>query len=404
MSQTTGDDSDTDSVSTASTAFSEWDPEKEYEVEQILAEKDKLGECHYLIKWANYPTVRASWEPEYCIIDPSVIRAWKDQQSSGVMKPFDVAAWESNKQRLEEESKKRKLKRKEKRLRAQKSSTNSKRRSKERTTISERLSRERNTLIDVVKNKGSRQAVDSQRDIVEVGKTQLKGSGDRIDAAKKSNGGSRKAKASTNAMVLSKGFISDDSDDLSLPTRLIVRRPPKIGKAIESNDESSDESSDDDRPAPRRASMDNGQATKKKQKSRNSLSKDIASSDADSLMEEIQEKMIKESKPKQRKPLAIETTRKPMQQEKRRSDVGSYFINTLIKMLVGLNCRPQHSSPAQPTTKMSGSWVSPVLAEIHHFFHLSLIAKVLIIKLTFHDFRHFGIPRIPQCLQGRLLG
>lgn len=371
MSQTIGivqdDKSDTDSVATASTEVSISLPGQEYPVERILAEKDKLGERHFFIKWADYPIERATWEPESSIIDPTLISAWDAQKRAGAMKPFDLAAWEANKQRLDEESKKRKLKRREKRLRAQRSSTSAERLAKERTTTSERLSREQNTLANIVKNKGTRQAIDSQKDIVEGGRTQLKKLDDQIDAAKKSSGSRKKAKAPTNATVPSKGYISDDSDDQPLlPARLAARGPPKIGKALESNDESSD----DDRPASIRASVDNGQATRKTQKSRNLLSKDVPSSDADSLMEELQDKMVEKPKPEPRKSLVIETTRKPLLQEKRSLDVG-YFVNTAIKMLIGLDCRPQHSSPLQfcPAIGLPQHW--PKLTT----FFLSLLHK-----------------------------
>lgn len=119
-------DSDSDSVATDSTVMSEYDADKIYEVEQILAEREGRGNSKvYLIKWAHYPDERASWEPDNCILDKSIIASWKytfAQQKAGKLEAFDVAAWESNNKRLAKEKEERQSRRKEKcRRRAQSS-------------------------------------------------------------------------------------------------------------------------------------------------------------------------------------------------------------------------------------------------------------------------------------------
>lgn len=37
---------------------------QDYEVEKILARRDNFGRTEYKIKWLNYPTTEATWEPE----------------------------------------------------------------------------------------------------------------------------------------------------------------------------------------------------------------------------------------------------------------------------------------------------------------------------------------------------
>lgn len=118
--QTPNNDSDTDSIATASTVVSSYESDKEYEVEQILAEKQILGRYYYLIKWANYPIMRATWEPEENILDPNVVSAWKprlEQQRAGKSKAFDVAAWELKMEELKSDKERRKVRREEKRQR-----------------------------------------------------------------------------------------------------------------------------------------------------------------------------------------------------------------------------------------------------------------------------------------------
>lgn len=110
-------ESDVDSIATDSTLPSEHDSGDVFEVEQILAETKKNGGAHFLIKWAHYPEERATWEPEECIMDKGIIASWRvdlARQKAGILKAFDVEAWESKMKKLGEEKTERKARRAEK--------------------------------------------------------------------------------------------------------------------------------------------------------------------------------------------------------------------------------------------------------------------------------------------------
>ena len=60
----TTEDTD-DSISVTSTPYDSEDPDVEYTVEDILAQDDDMnGVTKYLVRWANYPLEKCTWEPE----------------------------------------------------------------------------------------------------------------------------------------------------------------------------------------------------------------------------------------------------------------------------------------------------------------------------------------------------
>lgn len=72
--------------------------EKEYEVETILADR-YTGKLEYLVKWAGYHTLRASWEPARNFNSPDTIRQWKAKKlriEKGELPRFDVEKWETS--------------------------------------------------------------------------------------------------------------------------------------------------------------------------------------------------------------------------------------------------------------------------------------------------------------------
>ncbi|QSS50215.1 chromo domain-containing protein [Histoplasma capsulatum var. duboisii H88] len=70
-----------DDISITSTVGSE--PQSEYEVETILAQKSFPNGDAYLVKWAGYPLERATWEPEDSFCDPNILLAWRRKIASG---------------------------------------------------------------------------------------------------------------------------------------------------------------------------------------------------------------------------------------------------------------------------------------------------------------------------------
>lgn len=83
-----GASSDDDDISITSTVGSE--PQSEYEVESILAQKSFLDGEAYLVKWAGYPLERATWEPEESFCDPNTLVEWKRKTASGEHALLDV--------------------------------------------------------------------------------------------------------------------------------------------------------------------------------------------------------------------------------------------------------------------------------------------------------------------------
>ncbi|KAI0843733.1 hypothetical protein F5Y06DRAFT_255692 [Hypoxylon sp. FL0890] len=87
---------DMDSISITSTNHDEdADQEKEWVVDDILAERDhpdRPGEKQYLIKWENFPMDQCTWEPAENL-GPGLLSEWnetKEEVEAGRRQPFDV--------------------------------------------------------------------------------------------------------------------------------------------------------------------------------------------------------------------------------------------------------------------------------------------------------------------------
>ncbi|PWY94934.1 hypothetical protein BO94DRAFT_562657 [Aspergillus sclerotioniger CBS 115572] len=111
------DESD-DDISISSTVAS---PQaSEYEVEAILAECRFPDSMRYLVKWANYPECRSSWEPVEAFSTDETLDDWdrtKREIAAGTREAFDVAKWEQMMLKVEEERQERQRRRKAKRRR-----------------------------------------------------------------------------------------------------------------------------------------------------------------------------------------------------------------------------------------------------------------------------------------------
>jgi len=57
----------------------EWEPDDEFEVEEILDEKRENDKSFYYLKWKNFSPKYNTWEPEDNI-NKSFIDAWKTQK------------------------------------------------------------------------------------------------------------------------------------------------------------------------------------------------------------------------------------------------------------------------------------------------------------------------------------
>ncbi|KAK2800772.1 hypothetical protein FQN51_005912 [Onygenales sp. PD_10] len=110
--------SDEDDISITSTAPSE--PQDEYDVECILSEKLFPTGIMYLVKWADYPIERATWEPEDAFCDPNILLQWnktKEAISHGKQTPFDLDGWIQKVSEIQEAKAKRQQRRQAKRIR-----------------------------------------------------------------------------------------------------------------------------------------------------------------------------------------------------------------------------------------------------------------------------------------------
>lgn len=96
------------------------DPDKEYEVEECLAEKtSKNGKKLYLLRWTGYPIYRASWEPPSLFVhmEEEMLR-WQERKrkiAAGLEQRFDVQAWERDVEQWKRETQARKEARRQKR-------------------------------------------------------------------------------------------------------------------------------------------------------------------------------------------------------------------------------------------------------------------------------------------------
>ena len=114
-------DASDDSISLVSTVSSA--KTERYEVECILAEKNMKGGMSYLTAWKNYPEHRHSWEPRECFFEDDVFGEWTRTQmrvTQGLEKPFDVKAWKKRCKVVKEETRLRRERRRDKRLRLSK--------------------------------------------------------------------------------------------------------------------------------------------------------------------------------------------------------------------------------------------------------------------------------------------
>ncbi|OJJ74880.1 hypothetical protein ASPBRDRAFT_40111 [Aspergillus brasiliensis CBS 101740] len=102
------DESD-DDISITSTAVSS--QASEYDVEAILAEHRFPHGRRYLVKWANYPEWRSTWEPAESFTTEETLVDWerrKKQIADGELEAYDVGNWErKNLEHQEEKEEKR---------------------------------------------------------------------------------------------------------------------------------------------------------------------------------------------------------------------------------------------------------------------------------------------------------
>ncbi|PYH65425.1 putative Chromo domain protein Chp1p [Aspergillus vadensis CBS 113365] len=106
------DESD-DDISITSTAASS--QASEYDVEAILAEHEFPDGKRYLVKWANYPDWRSTWEPVESFKTAETLIDWqrkKQQIADGKLEAYDVANWE-RKNLKHQEAKERKRRRRD---------------------------------------------------------------------------------------------------------------------------------------------------------------------------------------------------------------------------------------------------------------------------------------------------
>ncbi|KIH93507.1 hypothetical protein SPBR_04508 [Sporothrix brasiliensis 5110] len=86
----TTDDSD-DSISVTSTPYDSEDPDAEYTVEDILAQDDNMdGVTKYLVRWANYPLEKCTWEPEENMGPELLTDMWEEKRKQPDYEPFDL--------------------------------------------------------------------------------------------------------------------------------------------------------------------------------------------------------------------------------------------------------------------------------------------------------------------------
>ncbi|RYO74201.1 hypothetical protein DL764_010955 [Monosporascus ibericus] len=90
-----GDTADDDDISITSTDYG---PEDDFEVEELLAERENPnvpGGFEYLIKWAGYPIDQCTWEPRHHLGD-GVYEGWEETKAeikAGRREPFDIQVY-----------------------------------------------------------------------------------------------------------------------------------------------------------------------------------------------------------------------------------------------------------------------------------------------------------------------
>ena len=116
-SEETSDVGDDDVLSLTSTVQSE--PQVEYPLEGILAERVIAGVREYLVKWDGYPDERCTWEPEENFQNDSTLPEWIRQKArieEGTAQPYDVEALEARIENWKHETLDRKARRRRRRL------------------------------------------------------------------------------------------------------------------------------------------------------------------------------------------------------------------------------------------------------------------------------------------------
>ncbi|GAB1313345.1 Chromo domain-containing protein [Madurella fahalii] len=114
-----GTESDDDTISLTSTV-SGHDPDREYEVEDILAEApNEHGVMHYLVDWTGFPLHEATWEPESNLGDElkALWEETKAKHATGELEPFDVQKYYDAREKAKEEKAERHRRRNAKRKR-----------------------------------------------------------------------------------------------------------------------------------------------------------------------------------------------------------------------------------------------------------------------------------------------
>lgn len=107
-----------DSISLTSTVSSA--AAERYEVECILAERNTKGFMEYLTAWKDYPEHRHTWEHRECFFEDDVFDEWTRTQmriTRGLEKPFDVKAWKKRCEAVKKETRLRRQRRRNKKLR-----------------------------------------------------------------------------------------------------------------------------------------------------------------------------------------------------------------------------------------------------------------------------------------------
>lgn len=107
-----------DSISLTSTVSSA--KTERYEVDCIVAERKSNGVMKYLTAWKDYPEHRHSWEPRECFFEDDVFSEWtrtKMRVTQGLERPFDVKAWEKRCRAIKKETRLRRERRRDKKLR-----------------------------------------------------------------------------------------------------------------------------------------------------------------------------------------------------------------------------------------------------------------------------------------------
>ncbi|KAL2116642.1 hypothetical protein VTJ04DRAFT_8810 [Mycothermus thermophilus] len=110
------DESDDDAISLTDT-IEDNDPDKEYVVEGILAEREFEGEIYYLVEWEDFPLHQCTWEAN---ISPDLKEEWEKEKAriaAGEKEPFDVQKFYDAYDKAQAAKKERRRLRNEKRKR-----------------------------------------------------------------------------------------------------------------------------------------------------------------------------------------------------------------------------------------------------------------------------------------------